>query len=394
MRLGGRSPTETLPTVAPVPCAARQPKRSTPYREDTQQAVPDGWALERMPRRMSQASLSTKAAAALVALLPLPACSQWESKSAQPSVAGSSPSMMESASGSGGSGALGAVPSTPASGGMAGGFTAGSPSSAGGMSGGAAGGTDGGADGGAPGAPTGAEVDVLAQILATAEGAKSEAPPTGVPSDWSWVAGATSTRTTPPRPEYTHANYWGALFRGESDVTPANTLVELRACSLWYLSEGSPTWEKADASAQLGGSTFSPTYASGGPEPQVLAALPTGIDVVPAPGYIYHFWQANSYQPIPPEVREILVNCQSRLSLRSATAADDRTQADYLIHVGADFRDPNDPNCANDSYICPSWGVGRFERVTSDWRNHTFHSLTQQDIDAGTPLPPTSLFGL
>lgn len=234
--------------------------------------------------------------------------------------------------------------------------------------------------------------DLKEHLLASATGAASEAPPAGVPSHWDWVAAATTTRTTPPGPQYSHSNYWGALFRGLSDVTPPNTLVQLRACSMWFLREGSTDWTEADASPKLDGSTFSPAYAAGGPAPSILVQLPTGLDVVPAEGHIYHFWQDNGYQPTPQTVREIVVNCQARLAMHDPSAADDRAQADYLVHVGADFRDPTDPSCQNDQNICPSWGVGRLERVTNDWRNHTFHSLTPQDLSSGVPLPRASFF--
>lgn len=238
------------------------------------------------------------------------------------------------------------------------------------------------------------DIDVREHLLASAEGAPSEGLPAGVPISWSWVAGATSTRTTPPSVAYTHANYWGAVFRGAANSTPSNTQLEIRRCTMWFLRPGAAEWSQTGASPLLGGATFSPSYAGGGPDPLVRAAQPGGLDVVPAPGYIFHFWQDNGYQPLDGAVQEIVSNCQARSSLRSATASDDRASADYLIHMGADFRNPADPSCQNDQYICPSWGVGRLERVTTAWRNHTFHSLIRADLDAGVPLPPASIFRL
>jgi hypothetical protein len=239
---------------------------------------------------------------------------------------------------------------------------------------------------------SGVAFDVQAHLLASAAGAKSEGTPVGVPAQWDWVAGATPARTTAPGPQYTHANYWGAIFRGTSDTTPPNSMLQVRACSMWFLLEGNPQWLRAEASTELDGSTFSPTYAGGGPAPLWLAPQATGIDVIPAEGHIYHFWQQNGYQPLPQQVREILTNCQARVAARDAAEPDDSGEADYLIHVGADFRDPTDPSCANDKYICPSWGVSRLERVAIAWRNHTFHSLTQVDLSAGVPLPPVEIF--
>jgi hypothetical protein len=264
--------------------------------------------------------------------------------------------------------------------------------SVGGSLGGTGQGLAGAAAAGASSQETPSNFDIKAHLLASAEGAPSEAAAAGVPSNWDWVAGATRTSTSPPDAAHSSANYWGALFRGPTNTTAANTLVQLRNCSMWFLKEGATEWTKTDSSAELGGATFSPTYAGGGPDPIVLEALATGINVVPAAGHIWHFWQGNSYRPVQGKVREIITNCQSRLGLRNAGGQDDRAEADYLVHMGADWRDPNDPSCANDDYICPSWGVSRFERVTTAWRNHTFHSVTKADLDAGVPLPPASLF--
>ncbi len=245
------------------------------------------------------------------------------------------------------------------------------------------------ANAGAPSA-----LDVSAHLLASAEGSPSEAAAAGVPSSWEWVAGATGTSTSSPDGAHTHANYWGALFRGPSDSTAKNTQVALRNCSMWFLEESAQAWSNTAAAVELAGSTFSPTYADSGPDPIVLGQLATGINVVPAAGHIWHFWQGNGFQPVNRAVREVLTNCQSRLALRSASGADDRAEADYLLHMGADWRDPNDPSCENDNYICPSWGVSRLERVKSTWRNHTFHSMTEADMAEGAPLPPAELFAL
>jgi hypothetical protein len=232
-------------------------------------------------------------------------------------------------------------------------------------------------------------------LLASAEGAPSEKPPQGVPAHWSWVAGSTTPTTVPPDSDYTHANYWGAVFRDESNTTPANTKIELRNCSFWILHQGESEWMKVANGPALGGGTFSPTYASGGPNPDVLTDFENGSDVVPAPGYIWHFWPDDSYQPVRQnEIREVLSNCQSRLALRDASVEDDRAAAGYLVHMGIDWRDPNDPGCADTNYVCVSFGVSRFETVETHWRNHTFHSLTAADLEAGVPLPPTSLFKL
>ncbi|MDX2024076.1 MAG: hypothetical protein SF187_27800 [Deltaproteobacteria bacterium] len=239
-----------------------------------------------------------------------------------------------------------------------------------------------------------ATFDVPKHLLATAEGTKSEAAPSGVPATWSWVVGATAPKLSPPTAAHTHANYWGAVFRGPSNNTPSNTHVEIRECQAWVLYRGSTQWVRIDNDVGLGGSTFSPTYAGGGPAP-LLTKQTSGADVVPAPGYIWHYWPSNSYQAIrSTEVREVISNCQTRLALRDPKGTDDRDTADYINHVGIDWRDPADPACVNSNRVCPSFGVSMFFKVGKEWRNNTFHSVTKADIDAGVPLPPASMFAV
>jgi len=232
---------------------------------------------------------------------------------------------------------------------------------------------------------------VTQHLLNTTEGSKSEATPYGVPGNWDWVAGATLNNLS-AAPPYTHANYWGAVFRGLSNTTPANTEVQIKLTSMWILYKGASQWiEFQNQSTSLGGATFSPTYNSGGPAP-ALRHTAEGSFVVPAPGYIWHFWHGPGYESIQNNIREILVNTQVRLVLKDPYKADDRNQADYLIHMGADKRNPNDPNCKNNNYICPSFGVGKFVQVTNEWKNASWHSITQADIDNNIPLPPAEIF--
>jgi len=228
-------------------------------------------------------------------------------------------------------------------------------------------------------------------LIESAQGSPSEATPYGVPGNWDWVAGATLSSLSAASP-YTHANYWGAVFRGMSNTTPANTEVQIKLLSMWVLYNDADGWiQFQDQSSNLGGGTFSPTYKSGGPAP-ALRHTSEGSFVVPAPGYIWHFWHGPGFEPIQNNIREILVNAQVRLVLKDPNGVDDRSLADYLIHMGADKRNPNDPNCANNNYICPSFGVGKFVQITNEWKNASWHSISQSDIANNIPLPPADIF--
>lgn len=234
--------------------------------------------------------------------------------------------------------------------------------------------------------------DLHNYLLSTMEGSKSEATPFGVPSNWSWVTGATSVTINMPD-NFSHANYWGAIFRGNSNTTPANTEVQIRNMSFWVLYKGEAKWiEFQNQKSNLGGGTFSPTYNSGGPAPKLRHTI-EGSFVVPAPGYIWHFWNGPGYQPIRyNDIQEVMVNANIRLVLKDSKGVDDRDQADYLIHVGADWRDPKDPNCEKLNFICTPFGISKFVKLTNEWTNCTFHSLSKTDLNGNVPLPPKEAF--
>lgn len=242
--------------------------------------------------------------------------------------------------------------------------------------------------------PTPSNQSVKNHLLATATASASEAAPYGVPNHWSWVAGAVLNTLTLSAP-YTHMNFWGAVFRDAQNSTPDNTEVQIAHTSFWVLYEGASQWQKFQGQTPpaLGGASFSPQFGPGSGNP-ILRTTSAGSFVVPYPENIWHYWHGDGFQPSPNTLRAVLVNTQTRLVLRDANGPDDRHMAGYLIHVGADKRNPNDPNCALDQYICPSLGVSKMFRIHSDWRNATFHSLTQADLDAGLPLPPAEIFTL
>jgi len=233
-------------------------------------------------------------------------------------------------------------------------------------------------------------------LLNNTHGSLSEASPFGVPSNWNWVTAATEA-TLNKQDNYTQTNFWGAIFRNNNNNTPTNSVVQIANSSYYILYNDSTEWTYIQGQEfPLGGSTFSPTYHGQNIDPKELGHTDEGMFIVPAEGNIYHFWYGPGYDPfLFNNVRAVIVNIQSRLVLKDPNVVDDRSEAGYLIHVGSDWRDPRDGSCAATNYICPSFGVSKLDSITVQWRNHSFHSLSKDDILNGLiPLPPDSIFYL
>jgi hypothetical protein len=58
--------------------------------------------------------------------------------------------------------------------------------------------------------------------------------------------------------------------------------------------------------------------------------------------------------------------------------------------MGADWRIAGQENNCNP---CPGLGVGKFYKVAKEWRNMTWQTLTEQEINGSAPLPPAEAFG-
>jgi hypothetical protein len=143
-----------------------------------------------------------------------------------------------------------------------------------------------------------AVVDVKAQMLSALPGTQGEDIPWGKQvnsnfPEYSWYDSAQNSSEmdlTGNGGAYTRINWWGAIFRGDSNNnSPANTRVELANCSLWILFKNATAWEKL-LGPELGGATFPPDYVNGSPGPSEVTKTATGAIVRPGDNGIYHYW--------------------------------------------------------------------------------------------------------
>ena len=243
-----------------------------------------------------------------------------------------------------------------------------------------------------------ATVDVKAQMLSAVPGTKGEDIPWGkevnsnFPGyDWYGQAQPLSNMDlTGNGGAYTRINWWGAIFRNESNANPDNTRVEIADCSLWILFKNANSWQKLLGS-EFGGATFPPDYMNGSPGESQVTNTATGGIIRPGSNGIYHFWWGGGFVTIDPgNIKAAMSNCRARLVLANPSGPDDRSQSGYIVHMGADWRIAGQENNCNP---CPGLGVGKFYKIMNDWRNVTWQTLTQEEINGGTVMPPAEAFG-
>jgi hypothetical protein len=109
-----------------------------------------------------------------------------------------------------------------------------------------------------------------------------------------------------------------------------------------------------------------------------------GISAVAGNGYNFHFWPRERALIDPADVEGIFVTVEARLVVDDADKIDDRTEARYLLNVGADYWLDSDvgwQNGATNSGI----GMGRFKYVEVEWKKFNMITLSRADVYKNPP---------
>ena len=239
--------------------------------------------------------------------------------------------------------------------------------------------------------PTPGSFDPVAALAAYAHGTASDAQPHGVPAYWDWGARAIVRGLTPPTTDSRFVNLWGQVYTDAANAHPANTRVNIAGCELWRLP-ATGGWERIQGgpTSSIAGGGWAENYSSlNGPFDLRREADGTQ-STVPANGYNSHFWTTTALADGGTNSRAFVVACSTRLILANPAAADDRASAGYLVSLGIDWR-KSDYGCpvVNGITVCNGLGVGRFVRVTNEWRRVLFTTIP---VGSTLPTPPQELF--
>ena len=225
-----------------------------------------------------------------------------------------------------------------------------------------------------------------AVLAGAAPGTPHEAIPHGVPAAYDWQPRATGGTPQPPSNDSRFVNLWGHLYADQSNVRPANTRVSVAACELWRLP-ATGGWERVQGgpSSRIEGGAWSEDYTRDG-GPFSLRSELVGQSTVTANGYNSHFWTRDPLFDSGSGNRAFVAACSARLVLADPHGVDDRGASGYVIGVGVDWR-RSDYGCpvVGGTTVCNSLGIGRFLRVTNQWRRVIFSTT---DVTALLPALP------
>lgn len=243
----------------------------------------------------------------------------------------------------------------------------------------------------APPATEGA-FNVRAALAADAHGAASEARPHGVPTYWDWGGAAIVRGITPPTNDSRFMNMWGQVYTDAANAHPANTRVTIAACELWQLPATGTTWVRVQgsSSSRLEGGAWSEDFSRDNGTFDIRREADGSYSTVPPNGYNSHFWTTDPLADPGTGSRAFITACSTRLVLANPSGTDDRAQAGYVVSLGIDWRKA-DYGCpvVNGITVCNGLGVGRFVRVTNEWRRVVFSTVP---AGSSLPLPPADVF--
>jgi hypothetical protein len=208
--------------------------------------------------------------------------------------------------------------------------------------------------------------------------------PTGVPVTYTWQAGPRIGMGNDPG-SYRAMIPWGAIFETDPGNTCNNTRVEIRDLKAYYLSKRTNTWQLWSATVRPYGSLIDQDLTSGITKAADIREVDGGgLAVLIQDGFNFTFSAPKRTSIDPGDIAGVFVTVQGRLVVSDPSKQDDRQQASYMICAGGDYwvdLTSTGPNFTLNGDI----GIGRFKRVTNEWRAFNMHTLSEDALRANPP---------
>jgi hypothetical protein len=180
---------------------------------------------------------------------------------------------------------------------------------------------------------------------------------------------------------------WFVIFASGGPSPATNTRVQVRNIYIYWLSKKTKSWNLATGSNTTDGyynsfntdTNYFDIQVNARNEPQANGGG-TSIKML-AGGYPFQGWCATGIGGIDPtDVAGIWVYCEARLILDDPAGTDDRSTAGLVLCSGGDYKDTNANTIAG-------IGIGRFKRVTNNWRAFNMSTLTDAQWSKSAPPP-------
>jgi hypothetical protein len=215
-----------------------------------------------------------------------------------------------------------------------------------------------------------------------------EGRPAGVPDTFDWVLGPRQGYGNAPPQGWTAFIAWGQVYADAAGNPAQNTRVELRDIEAYYLSASTGRWNLLQFSRLVEGGAYVEDFAGDASRPADARPEAGGtLSVTAGAGYNFHFWPAGGRVTLAAadDMAGIFTTVQARLILDDSAGPDDRSQARYLLSVGADYWRSLDAQWAADWSANGDVAIGRFRYVTAVWQSYSMTTLSADELAANPP---------
>jgi Bacterial Ig domain len=231
---------------------------------------------------------------------------------------------------------------------------------------------------------------VASQIAGDMTGG-NEGSPHGVPSSYDFYYGPWVGEGNNIAPN-TAIEWWGGLYVGPNGNPATNTLVNIRACALYWLSASTGKWTAVNFTPQQIDSDFYSedwTVDYGTSVPMRIES-DGSFSISTVAGKVAHFYAPYPRIPVNnSDLGGVVAILEARLILNNANGTDDRSIASFLLDTGADpYPSTTGPGIENN----PNIGLGKFKYVTTNWRSFAMTTMTQSQLQNNPP--PVNLNGV
>ena len=231
---------------------------------------------------------------------------------------------------------------------------------------------------------------VASQIAADMTGS-NEGSPHGLPSSYDFYHGPVIEEGNNIAPN-TAIEWWGSLYVGPNGNPATNTLVNIRACALYWLNASTGKWTAVNLPpAQIGSDFFSEDWTIDyGTSVPMRIESDGSFSISTVTGKVAHFYAPYPRIPVNhSDIAGVVALLEARLVLNNTNGPDDRSTASFLLDTGADpYPATTGPGIESN----PSIGLGKFKYVTTSWRSFAMTTMTQ--IQLQNNPPPVNLNGV
>lgn len=226
-------------------------------------------------------------------------------------------------------------------------------------------------------------VNTIEETVSDMQGSH-EAPPFGVPLNFTWQAGPRIGLGNDPG-SFRAMLPWGQVLETTPGNTSTNTRIEIRNLKAYYLNKRTNTWQLWIQAAKPSGIETIQDLSINQSKAADIRDEPGGsMSVKMEDGYNFYFFSPLRATIVPADIAGVFVTVQARLILHDASKTDDRDAALFLLSAAGDYwldLSAQSNNFNNNGDIA----IGKFKRVTKNWRAFNMHTLSADELRKNPP---------